>query len=225
MNLKEKSTYCQEGSPASHLVLPGSAEAQKMTDTSGRKCLEAFGKLSRGGSWAKTFADLLVGTTGWYSNRCVLTWKLKDTPFKRSYFLLQVSVPRTGETGYSLLPTPKAREANDSPSERMRKQPSLQALAAMRLLPTPAAQDAKNYTLPQSQREGHNAGLRLADFARFPVFEPGLRRRHDGFPGKLDNCTLSAWYGGAIRGYGNAVVPQLVKQIFEAIDTYELIYA
>jgi len=51
-----------------------------------------------------------------------------------------------------LLPTPKAREANDSPSERKRNQPSMETLAATGMLPTPAANDSKNDTFPPAAK-------------------------------------------------------------------------
>ena len=41
-----------------------------------------------------------------------LTWKMRDTPQKRLYFQLVPSMPRTGETGSRLLPTPVASDAN-----------------------------------------------------------------------------------------------------------------
>jgi hypothetical protein len=40
---------------------------------------------------------ITTSKTAWSSRLCVLTWKVKDTKFKRSIFQLQVSVPRTGE--------------------------------------------------------------------------------------------------------------------------------
>jgi len=40
---------------------------------------------------------------GWSSRRCALTWKLKGTPYNRSYFQLAVSVLPTEETECGLL--------------------------------------------------------------------------------------------------------------------------
>lgn len=52
-----------------------------------------------------------------------------------------------------LLPTPKAREAPDCESERKRHTPSMESMLVMGFLPTTAAQDGKNGTLPPSQTE------------------------------------------------------------------------
>src|SRR6185295_15383295 len=81
--------------------------AVKMIATSGRRCLEQFGRFPRTGLWARTFAALLIGMEGWYSTRCRLTLKLKATKCSRFYFQLAVSTPRTEETGSGLLPTPR----------------------------------------------------------------------------------------------------------------------
>ena len=79
---------------------------KKMSDTSGRKCLEQFGKFNRATLWAKMFAALLIGMEGWYSTKCRLTWKLKATKCSRFYFqLVPLTHPIEG-IGFGLLPTP-----------------------------------------------------------------------------------------------------------------------
>lgn len=77
-----------------------------MTATSGRKCLGRFGNHARAGSWAKTFAALLVGMPGWSSRRCRLAWRLRGTKYNRLYFLLQASAHRISGNEFGLLPTP-----------------------------------------------------------------------------------------------------------------------
>jgi hypothetical protein len=47
---------------------------------------------------------------GWCSMSCKLTWKMKATKYKRTYFLLQASALRTCENGFSLLRSPAAQE-------------------------------------------------------------------------------------------------------------------
>jgi DNA (cytosine-5)-methyltransferase 1 len=37
----------------------------------------------------------------------------------------------------------------------------------------------------------------------------------------LDGISFSKWRNESIKGYGNAVVPQVVHQIFKAIQQYE----
>lgn len=57
-------------------------------------------------------------------------------------------------------------------------------------------------------------------FGRFPTESP-IRGGNDGISERLDGITISAWCRKSIKAYGNAVVPQLVKVIFEAIEEYE----
>ena len=112
-------TLSPEDSRVNHSQQPESEKAQQITVTSGRKCLEQFGRLVPDGSWAKTFSELLIGMEGWYSSRCNLIWKLKGTKSKRMYIQLAVSTPRTNDTERGLLlKTPSAMDAR---SERLTK--------------------------------------------------------------------------------------------------------
>jgi DNA (cytosine-5)-methyltransferase 1 len=54
----------------------------------------------------------------------------------------------------------------------------------------------------------------------FPTQSP-ICGRDDGIPDRLDGITFPKWRNESIKGYGNAVVPQVVHQIFKAIGLYE----
>ena len=131
----------------SHTLWQENGSAKKITDTSGQKCLEQFGKLNRNGSWAKTFMGLLIGMEGWYSRKCKLTWKLKGTKYKRLYFQLAVSELPIGEIESGLLPTP-CRYNENGRSEGW--SPSLLQVVNS-LLPTPNARDWKGETGHENQ--------------------------------------------------------------------------
>ena len=86
---------------------------------------------------------------GWSSKRCALIWKLKGTPYNRSYFQLQASAHPTEETESGLLLTPTTREEvmdTDKFKARMEKYdngttvPNL-ATQVAGMLPTPIAWD------------------------------------------------------------------------------------
>lgn len=117
---EEKSTCLQEDSHVSRFPSPANEEGQLTTVISGRKCCEQYARFAPAGSWARTFSELLIGTTEWYSSKCMLTWKLKGTKSKRLYFQLAVSMPRTDEIERGLLLTPTAVQTCESP-ERMRE--------------------------------------------------------------------------------------------------------
>jgi DNA (cytosine-5)-methyltransferase 1 len=51
----------------------------------------------------------------------------------------------------------------------------------------------------------------------FPTQSP-ICSGDDGLPAELDGITFSKWRNESIKGYGNAVVPQVVYQIFKAIQ-------
>ena len=88
MDLFQTATSSQPDIRANHFHLPGSEEAQKMTDISGRTYFPLFKKNDALGAFSRMF----LGTSLWGSTRCYLTWRGKATPRGRSLFQL---VPRT----------------------------------------------------------------------------------------------------------------------------------
>ena len=55
------------------------------------------------------------------------------------------------------------------------------------------------------------------NWENFPTQSP-VCGGDDGIPTELDGITFSKWRNESIKGYGNAVVPQVVYQIFKAIE-------
>jgi len=99
--------FSQADSPASPGPSPGSAEARRMTVTSGRKWLGLLQTRDLSGSLARTCRALL--TRPWASTECFLTWKAQATPQGRSVFRLVPSTPRTGGNDSGLWPTANAQ--------------------------------------------------------------------------------------------------------------------
>lgn len=60
----------------------------------------------------------------------------------------------------------------------------------------------------------------ICNFKEFPTKSP-ICSGNDGFSLKLDRITFSKWRNESIKGYGNAVVPQVVHKIFQAIQHIE----
>lgn len=54
-------------------------------------------------------------------------------------------------------------------------------------------------------------------FQRFPTQSP-ICRGDDGLPTQLDGITFSKWRQESIKGYGNAIVPQVAYEIFKVIN-------
>jgi DNA (cytosine-5)-methyltransferase 1 len=55
----------------------------------------------------------------------------------------------------------------------------------------------------------------------FPTVSP-ICSRNDGLSNRLDGITFSKWRTESIKAGGNAIVPQVVYQIFKAIEKFEL---
>ena len=58
-----------------------------------------------------------------------------------------------------------------------------------------------------------------ADFKMFPSVSP-ICDGDDGISNRLDSITFSKWRNESIKAGGNAIVPQVVYQIFKAIEQY-----
>jgi DNA (cytosine-5)-methyltransferase 1 len=66
----------------------------------------------------------------------------------------------------------------------------------------------------------HQQGEHWKDF---PTQSP-IRLRDDGISTELDGITFSKWRRESIKGYGNAIVPQVVYEIFKTIEEWERMY-
>lgn len=167
---EDKSTSLPVDSPANLIQQQGKDLEKRMTDISGRKCLEQFERFSHVGLWAKTFGGLLIGMEGWYSTRCRLTWKMKGTKSNRLYFQLAVSTLPTEEIESGLLPTITRTDAQNFPNkletgtieknesgytfvrkkDGMRFGASIREVVQTNLLPTP---DTQNHRDPNNLRQ------------------------------------------------------------------------
>tara|TARA_R110001599_G_scaffold84027_3_gene225911 strand:- start:95 stop:814 length:720 start_codon:yes stop_codon:yes gene_type:complete len=174
--IEETSTSFQAASPANHLAQQEKEKERKTIDISGRKCLEQFERLNQPTLWGKMFAASLIGQEGWFSTRCVLTWKLVGTQSNRFYFQLAPSTLPINETEFGLLqegmlPTPTASPTDASQTvgatERLlgdkvrnRKQGQLMEAIVMGMLPTPATRDYKGANSLERTKSKIEAGER-----------------------------------------------------------------
>lgn len=149
------STCSPADSLASRSASPENAKGREMTATSGRRCLELFGRFVPVGSWAKTFSELFIGRTDWYSSRCALTWKMKATMSNRSYFRLVVSTLPIAGTGCGLLPTAQTQGLKICVEGKTVFMP-------LDLLPTPKAQDCRH---AMRDRGKSNLGEEMSELA------------------------------------------------------------
>lgn len=81
--------------------------------------------------------------------------------------------------------------------------------------------------MSESDKPGFSCGLcyeagTRKDWRDFPT-KPPVCRGNDGLPFDVVRLTISltAWCTGSIKGYGNAIVPQVMYEIFKAIEESE----
>lgn len=60
---------------------------------------------------------------------------------------------------------------------------------------------------------------KINNWSNFPTVSP-ICSRNDGLSDRLDSITFSKWRAESIKAGGNAIVPQVVHQIFKAIQQY-----
>lgn len=139
-------TLFPEDSRASLFPSPGSAEAVRMTVTSGQKCCALLKNSGPLGSLAK----MLLESSIWRSTRRYLIWKPKATPQGRLLFRLAPSTPRTDGTGSPLwLGTMTASQTGGNHSlrsEERRKGRVPSPAEFVMLWPAPTARDYKDGT-------------------------------------------------------------------------------
>ena len=63
----------------------------------------------------------------------------------------------------------------------------------------------------------YNAQINKSDWQNFPTQSP-ICSGDDGLPSELDGITFSKWRQESIKGYGNAIVPQVAYEIFKVIQ-------
>ena len=72
----------------------------------------------------------------------------------------------------------------------------------------------------RSRSEQQPSRFFCTDWQNFPTQSP-ICGGDDGLPTELDGITFSKWRNESIKGYGNAIVPQVALQIFKAIQQWE----
>jgi DNA (cytosine-5)-methyltransferase 1 len=78
------------------------------------------------------------------------------------------------------------------------------------------------YALENGELEGRRFGQSYKRYAwdSFPSVSP-ICNGDDGLSNRLDSITFPKWRNESIKAGGNAIVPQVVYQIFKAIKEYE----
>ena len=65
---------------------------------------------------------------------------------------------------------------------------------------------------------GHRTNYCWNNWQQFPTQSP-ICGGDDGIPTQLDGITFSKWRAESIKGYGNAIVPQIALQLFQILES------
>ena len=223
---------------ASHTPSQENDLEKKMTATSGRKCLDVFEKFNRNGLWAKTYSALLIGQGGLVFDE--VQSDLEAEGYEVQAYVLPacaVNAPHRRDRVWFVA------HATDSASDRrQRARKGFEVKEGLQPRPGTTgelergfeglcgkgdAADTENsgqQTRPERPREKQfrrrDEPMGPRQWDRFPTQSP-VCRRDDGLSSRLDGITFSKWRNESIKAYGNAVVPQVVYEIFKAIQEYE----
>ena len=77
-----------------------------------------------------------------------------------------------------------------------------------------------NKKTKKSTKQSNKFCIRQNNWERFPIEQP-VCYGNDGISNKLDGITFSKWKFESLKAAGNAVVPQLVLQLFKTIELFE----
>ncbi len=195
-------TSLPEDFPASLSVKPGSAEARRMTATSGRKCSALLTSPGPAGWLVK----MLLASSTWHSTMCWLTWKPRATKHGRLYFRLVPSVPRTSGNESLSLPTPQAHEAGDYQYDRGNHDRARMTLTGIaRMWPTP--------NVPNGGRQRRKGSISLTgrkpDGGKTQVDLQYAVKAAEGVPDAMDklNPEWVEWVMGFPLGWTEVPIP------------------
>jgi DNA (cytosine-5)-methyltransferase 1 len=79
----------------------------------------------------------------------------------------------------------------------------------------PGCKDEREQSKPTTQNK--RIEYSSSGWEQFPTQSP-ICGGDDGLPTKLDGITFSKWRAESIKGYGNAIVPQVAMEIFKVIE-------
>ena len=150
----EELILLQGDTHANHSVKQVGDKAKKMNVISGQKCYELSKVANHDTFWLK----MLLVMSQWASTKCLLTWKIKDTPQGRLLYQLVPKTHHIDETEFgssdNLLPTPTTQEIehpeatltknNRRLSKDGKSSHSLNLADTMMLWPTPRSSNLMN---------------------------------------------------------------------------------
>ena len=135
-------------------------------------------------------------------------WTSTDTECSRGYDV-DKHIQSQFADGAELISNGGQRDAADSGNAGLQGQDE------------PRCEERRQRVCVRGDFAGHDCeGLRPEErWAVFPTVSP-VHRGNDGFPFDVDDLAISAgkWRTESLKAYGNAIVPQVMYRIFQAIE-------
>ena len=160
MATKHKS-FSQEASLANPSPMLDSEKERQMTATSGLQCLSQSNLLDQTGSSLKMLLESLVGAKDWFSNKCVLSWKVKVTKFNRSLYQLAPSTRRIEGIEFGLLLTPSTIDRGERSQESMNHRIAYRKSINRRTVPPGSLSEQITTSNLTNMVNGTKTGLKL----------------------------------------------------------------
>ena len=215
------STSSQEVSHASPFPLPAGERARRTAVTSGLTCSVPFTRSGPVGLLVRT----LVASSRWYSPARRLTWDVSPLCSERiSLYTASGRNTSSRPTGGTLETSGARVDARDGGrGEEPQRPDGLPGLP--RAAPDTDCKGLEGRAdlgkFPKEGEEpasGQPSRFLCPGWEEFPTQSP-VCGRDDGVPRQLDGITFSSWRQQSVKGYGNAIVPQVIHEIFKAIES------
>jgi DNA (cytosine-5)-methyltransferase 1 len=225
----------QEDSLVNHTQWSEKDLAKKMNDTSGLKCCEQLKKLNQLGSWAKMYSELLIGGGGVVFNDVQVD--LENQGYEvQAYILPACSQNAPHRRDRVFFVAYSNNNANSIDRRKIKKKNGVSEINREKICSrefngTSTIQridtnsnKIRFSTEMENGKLARDFGFTISNkrdsWDSFPTQSP-ICGGDDGLPKELDSISISKYKKESIMAYGNAIVPQVVYEIFKAIQSFD----
>lgn len=187
--------------------------------------------ISGGLAMERVYTDL--EDTGYETQSYIIPASGVGAPHQRNRVWIVAHKPQGGATTY---PDEPSKRRNGGANQREAKEIRRGAEGDVSSKPSfqedvtnPGSERCNRGESGEQAKRGYESNEQLSkgcdqfpmpNFEMFPT-KPPLCGGDDGLPKRLDGIPIQKWRKEALKGYGNAIVPQIAYQIFKSIEYAE----